>query len=182
MHRYLVEVVDRNGVARAQSISRTTLIIELLGSLLPELLALKIDKTDLAAALLRQEMRGHMRSLDAGARFALVTADEAFLHAALEAPPSLSGLSLERRDQAVRFFLDKNFPDELAEFEETETALEVFNMAVDSALKSLEDTMRFPHNKAFGEYMEAASKNLEEDWYGRELTKVTAEMSARQTA
>jgi len=139
------------------------------------LVAAPLDKDDIAAALLRQEMRSHLRTLDAGKRFALLIAEEVFLEAALTAPPVLSGMDIEQSSLAIRAFLGRNFPDQIEQFEESEESLKSFQVATDTALKYLKDTLGIPTDKAFDEFMTQASEGLEDDAFTRITTEIEAE-------
>jgi hypothetical protein len=95
----------------------------------------KIDPSDVAAAMLRQEMRGYLRSLSPSERAGVLLSgkDPALLAAALEAPDALSGLTPDVRAKAVDINLELHHAAEVATFAETEDGLELLETMVRSA-------------------------------------------------
>jgi hypothetical protein len=79
-----------------------------------------VDKTDLAAALERQEIRAWVRQLDLGVRQSVVlaTKDRRILEAMLTAPPELSGIAGSSAASEIEArYLELTYPDELAAIE-----------------------------------------------------------------
>jgi hypothetical protein len=91
------------------------------------------DRTDVVAALNRQELRAAMRGMDTAQRAALVTSDPAFADALLEQPPILSGLTPNEQfivEAAQKARLETLFAPQLAEIAEIEaTVNEAANIA-----------------------------------------------------
>jgi hypothetical protein len=80
------------------------------------------DKTDLAGALERGEIRTHLRNLKPGEREALLmsTADIRLIEAAVTAPPELSGFAATNRDTIDKIeqrYVALRHPAEVAELE-----------------------------------------------------------------
>lgn len=101
------------------------------------------DPTDIAGALLRQEIRRHVLALDPAKRSALLTInpDPTALAAVFEAPSFLTGVSADLRARAESAFIESNFPTESALLSEDTEALGVLEMAFDACRKELREAM-----------------------------------------
>lgn len=95
----------------------------------------KIDTTDLAAAVMRQEIRTYLRGLDTGERMKVLLnkPDANLLAAALEAPSALSGLTDEMRAHVEHAFVEANHKPRLAVLEEKQDVLDLVGAAADIA-------------------------------------------------
>lgn len=94
------------------------------------------DKTDVAGALMRQEIRTHLRSLDAAARVAMLQSDNVAPEVALaviEAPSVLSGVSDNLRNGLINQSMEALNPGEVEILAELESALEAAQNAVRAA-------------------------------------------------
>jgi hypothetical protein len=94
------------------------------------------DKSDIAAAMVRSEIRTHLRSLPAEKKASMLVlgiADEMTLHAVLEAPAHLSGLSDRIRDEVRHTALVKAHPEKAAQLEEIDNASRVLKTALQAA-------------------------------------------------
>jgi hypothetical protein len=96
----------------------------------------KIDATDLAAAMLRQELRTYLRGLDLSERMTALTdkPDPAMLAAALEAPAALSGLTAETRAHVEEAYVQANHARTLNAMDDREEALAVVGAAAQIAV------------------------------------------------
>lgn len=99
----------------------------------------RIDTADVAAAMLRQEMRAYLRELSSGDRMAALidNADPTMLTAALEAPPLLSGLTATTRDHVVQAYLETTHGGLLRAMEERREALDVVGAAAELAINAM---------------------------------------------
>ena len=82
----------------------------------------KIDSTDLAAAMLRQEMRLYLRGLNLAERMnvLLTNPDPAMLAAALEGPAALADLTPETRAHVEKAYLETNHSHTLKAMDDRE--------------------------------------------------------------
>jgi len=114
-------------------------------------LAIKsVDKTDIAAALERQEIRAWVRQLDLGVRQSVVlaTKDRRILEALVTAPPELSGitgasaaLEIENR------YIELTYPDELAAIEEMNAVVAEAEASMHIARNEMRSTIDLhPHD------------------------------------
>jgi hypothetical protein len=85
------------------------------------------DKTDVAGALARQEIRAALRGMSTTEKAALLVgdaADERFALAALEQPAILSGVPQEIYDRAMAQHLEGRFAAEIAQGEELDAQIQ----------------------------------------------------------
>jgi hypothetical protein len=98
-----------------------------------------VDKTDIAGALERQEIRQWVRSLDLGVRqsVALATKDRRILEALVTAPPELSGIAGPKAAAEIENrYLELTYGDELASIE-----------AADAVVAEAEASMHIQRNE-----------------------------------
>jgi hypothetical protein len=98
------------------------------------------DKTDVAAALGRQEIRAAMRGMPLGDRAALLVGDDAdprWVDAVLEQPPLLSGTPKELYERALTQRLETLFKVEIAEGEALDTEIAESEAALTVAKQDL---------------------------------------------
>jgi hypothetical protein len=99
-----------------------------------------VDKTDLAGALERQEIRAWVRQLDLGVRQSVVLAtnDKRILEAVVSAPPELSGFdgSAALAGKVEARYFELVFPDELAAID-----------AMDAVVSEAEASMHIARNE-----------------------------------
>jgi hypothetical protein len=96
----------------------------------------KIDATDVAAAMLRQETRTYLRGLTLGERMNVLSnnPDPAMLAAAFEAPAALSGLTAETRVHVEEAYVQANHAPTLKAMDDREEALAVVGAAAEVAV------------------------------------------------
>jgi hypothetical protein len=101
----------------------------------------KIDKTDIAGAVVRGEIRSWLRGLDPAARTALITTGGSpeILQAILEAPPVLTGLSETQFKQVENHALAGSSPEGVAKMQAIREALEAVESAERAASLTLQD-------------------------------------------
>jgi hypothetical protein len=120
-----------------------------------KLVVKSVDKTDLAAAIERQEIRAWVRSLDLGVRQSVVlaTKDRRILEALLSAPPELSGItSPSAAAEIENRYIELTYPKELAELEALDSVVAEAEAAVGIAYNELRNTVDM-HQHDFGELM-----------------------------
>jgi hypothetical protein len=116
----------------------------------------KVDPTDLAAAMLRQEYRSYVRSLGLGDRARVLLSDDMEMIAAvLEVPPALSGLADDLLARVVDHYIEKTAGGELKAIEETEEALSLVQAAVGVAELDLKPHLGMQEHE-FRSFMQAA--------------------------
>ena len=96
--------------------------------LLATMAPLTVDKSDLAGALVRQELRTAMRGMAPGDRMALLLgdhADDAYVDAALETAPPQSGLDKLTYDLVREQRLETRFSPQIDEVERLTADIEV---------------------------------------------------------
>jgi hypothetical protein len=98
-----------------------------------------VDKTDVASAILRQEIRSWVRQLDPGVRQSVVlTKDRRILEALLSAPPELSGITSPGAAAEIesRYF-ELVYPAELDAIEKMDAVVSEAEAALDVARNDL---------------------------------------------
>lgn len=96
----------------------------------------KVDPTDVAAAILRQDMRAHLRAMGSGVALGTLLGDKTspdMLAAVLEAPPELSGLNANQMEQITATYLERAFPNEVAEMRTADEGLALLSSLVTAA-------------------------------------------------
>jgi hypothetical protein len=94
------------------------------------------DKTDIAAALLRQEIRGHLRGMPQAERDKYVVGNldnlpPVVAEAILTAPPELSGIAETHRALLTEKALEAQHPGEMEQVSELQRAIEIAERAVE---------------------------------------------------
>jgi len=118
------------------------------------------DRGDMAAAVLRSEMRQHLRGLSTGGRMALLLAenpDPTLLQAALEAPNFSSGLTDSLRAQMLEHYAAAKHPNDLAEIGQVEDAIELLTAATETALNAAKSASEFPSDRVFEDFVNASA-------------------------
>lgn len=121
----------------------------------------KPDKTDLAAAVMRSELRGMLRAMTASARIAAVlspNADDMLLQSVLDAPNVATGIDQETRERVYAAAVERAHPGELAKIQEVEDALELLDAAVGVAVEDMRSAAGFPDKRALAEFLDASTK------------------------
>jgi hypothetical protein len=103
-----------------------------------------VDKTDIAAALERQEIRQWFRSLDLGVRqsIALASKDRRILEALVTAPPELSGIAGPKAAAEIENrYIELTYPDELASIEAADAVVAEAEASMHIARNELRSTL-----------------------------------------
>jgi len=99
------------------------------------------DKTDLAGALLRQEIRAQFRAMDPARRTALVSGAEVLepiiALAIMEAPAALSGVTPEQKARLTTASRTALNPDEARKIERIDTAKDALAWTMDVAVRAM---------------------------------------------
>lgn len=103
------------------------------------------DKTDIAGAMLRAELRAHLRNLDEAKRTGLLSVDPdpMMVAAVFEAPECLTDVSGEFRQRIETVFVETHYPKEVSQIEEERELLNVVGMALEISGKSVRETTGF---------------------------------------
>jgi hypothetical protein len=121
-----------------------------------------MDPADLVGAVLRQEIRGWIRSLDVGVRQSVVlgSKDRRVLEAALSAPPELSGITNPKAAAEIEErYIEIVYPRELAAIAADDAVVAEAEEAVGTAYNDLRSTVDMhPHD--FSELM----RSIEPEW------------------
>src|SRR6266404_1845850 len=121
------------------------------------------DPKNISAAVLRSEMRTHLRGLSASARVALLLTenpDPTLVQAVLEAPGFSSGVSDDIRERMLEIVINRDHPNELAAIAETEEALELLDAATGMTLSAAKSVSEFPSEKTFNDFIDASAPAL----------------------
>src|SRR5262249_20425099 len=99
----------------------------------------KIDPTDMAGALLRQEARAYLRGLESARCLRLLTEqpDQTMVAAALEAPSVLSGLSPEIHTLVEQAYLRQNHAPRVKAIDDKQEVLSLVRTATELAVREV---------------------------------------------
>ncbi|MFB9979452.1 hypothetical protein ACFSQQ_14690 [Mesorhizobium kowhaii] len=125
----------------------------------------KPDKTDIAGAILRQEIRTMLRGLDHGDRVRLVMTDPEFLAASFEGPAALSGMTPEFRADLQRRMIEEKHGPAIEAMKETEEAIAVATAAIEMAVGTVRTECGFGDGPdfQFDRWMATASAAVEQE-------------------
>ena len=118
------------------------------------------DPSNVSAAVLRSEMRTHLRGLSTSARAALLLTenpDPTLVQAVLEAPGFSSGVSDDIRERMLEIVINRDHPNELAAIAESEEALELLDAATGMVLSAAKSVSEFPSEKLFNDFIETTA-------------------------
>ncbi|THK34672.1 hypothetical protein EHS39_28835 [Ensifer sp. MPMI2T] len=127
----------------------------------------KPDKSDVAGALLRQELRAHLRGMPMGDRAALLLRDPdaATIAAVFEAPNYLSGIDEKLRVELEARIVAAAHPQELQAVEDERECINLANIAINHAVDTIKKATGYDHGgKAFDEFMTKASAPIEAEF------------------
>lgn len=121
----------------------------------------KVDASDLAAAMRRQELRTYFRGLESAERMKiLLECPEAnSLVAVLEMPPALSGLTAEMRTHAEQAFVEANHGPTLKAMDDRQEALDQVSAAVDVATMEVRNYVGL-EGQTFDQWFSPADVNV----------------------
>ena len=140
----LLEVAAKEpGMALAAARKARREALEMVQAKRAELAHAGPDKSDLAGALLRQEVRGWLRGLPVSERTAMLMAGDLDPVAALaiaEGPHHLSGVTPEQRQRVLDAAIDAANPNATAELADLEAAAEVVANAESHLARTIADT------------------------------------------
>ncbi|MGX1256628.1 hypothetical protein [Sinorhizobium fredii] len=126
------------------------------------------DKSDVAGALLRQELRAHLRSMAPGDRAALLmrNPDPATIAAVFEAPNHLSGIDDQLRTKLEADIVAASHPEKLKEIEVERECINLADIAINHAVDNIRKATGYEHSngKAFDEFMSKASAPIEAEF------------------
>lgn len=120
----------------------------------------KPDPANLTEALLRSEMRTWLRGMRStqAAQFLMAEeADERLLHAVLEAPSPMSGITQELRNAVEEHSIKRKYGNQLAHMEVQQEGLTLAGSAVDIALYQLRQETQFSDEVTFDKWMRSVS-------------------------
>lgn len=124
-----------------------------------------IDKTDVAAAMLRQEIRNYLRAIEPAKLTALLatSGDPVLMSAIIEAPSYLTNVSDEQRGFLERSYIAANHPDELAAIEGDAAALEILTMAVEASGREICESIGFSGSIEFEKWLRASTPDADDN-------------------
>jgi hypothetical protein len=120
-----------------------------------ELVKPAIDKTDVAGAMLRREMRDHLRTLPTAERMAMLLESDEFASAYAELP-ALVPLPREFADRVAAERLEKTHGPELRQLEEAHAAFEIVGAMIDVATDAVRQELGLDE-RAFETFMSGAT-------------------------
>ncbi len=121
------------------------------------------DKSDIAGALLRQEIRSFLRGMEHSERVASITADPAFLESAMEGPAALSGLTEELRADLANRMIERANGPAIEAIEGAREAAEVASSAIEIAIDMLRKECGFDRGHQFDAWMAVSSAGVERE-------------------
>lgn len=119
------------------------------------------DPTNVAAAILRSEMRGHIAAMKPGDRIGLLTApdtDPRLLEAVVEAPISMTGMTKAENELILKLVTERTHGPAAAAIEEEAEALVLVRAMTQIATNDLAKAAQLPHTKSFTEWLEATAE------------------------
>jgi hypothetical protein len=119
-----------------------------------------MDPADLVGAVLRQEIRAWIRSLDVGVRQSVMlgSKDRRVLEAALSAPPELSGITNPRAALEIENrYIEIVYPRDLAELEAEDAVIAPAEAASGTSYNEMRSVVDYLHPREF----ETLMKSLE---------------------
>ncbi|WOS62167.1 hypothetical protein [Sinorhizobium fredii] len=127
----------------------------------------KPDKSDIAGALLRQELRTYLRSMSRGDRADLLLRDPdaATIAAVFEAPNHLSGIDDKLRTELEARIVAASHPQKLAQIEEERDCIQIAQLAINHAVDEIQKATGFAGSRlAFDKFMGEASAPIEAEF------------------
>jgi len=113
------------------------------------------DKTDVAGAVLRSDLRRHLLSLAPTERTALMMTDSAYLLAAREAPGSLMGINAKTMAEFEARLIAEANPQATADIEAGEESLTAFSAVLRAGRSAIKEVCEFPTDQEAGEFIKA---------------------------
>jgi hypothetical protein len=132
------------------------------------------DKTDIAGALARQEIRAAIRAMPLGDRAALLTGDGAdprYVDAVLEQPPLLSGTPPELFEKILSQRLESVFSAEIAQGEDLDNQIAEAEAALQIARQDVQRASGLAEHE-FNHLAEAIDAKKSAPWLRREGANV----------
>lgn len=123
------------------------------------------DKTDIVAAMMRAEIRAHIRSIEPSKRVSLLTfnPDPELVAAVFEAPEFLTDVTGEFRANVEKAFVDAHHPQELAAIEQEAEILDVVGMGLSTSLKEVSDAIDFRTEHEFNKWMVSVTPEVDRE-------------------
>lgn len=126
----------------------------------------KPDKSDLAGAVLRQELRAYLRGLPQGERYGLLLRDPDadIIAAVFEAPDYLSGIDAKLRAELENRIVAAAHPQKLQAIEDERECINLANIAINHAVDTIRKATGYDHSPAFDQFMAKASAPIESEF------------------
>ncbi|MER8923429.1 hypothetical protein [Mesorhizobium sp. M0802] len=121
------------------------------------------DKTDVAGAMLRGEIRSMLRGMENGERIGLIMSDPTYLTAAFEGPAALSGLSEDLRTELERRMIEQAHGPATEAINSAKEAVELTQAAVEMAVSAVKTEGAFDSDHVFGAWLATASAEVERE-------------------
>jgi hypothetical protein len=118
------------------------------------------DPKNVAAAVLRSEMRTQLRGLSQSARYALLlseTIDPTLAQAVLEAPNFSSGVTDEIRGRMVEIIINHDHPEQLAQIAQVEEAIKLLDAATGITMSTAKSIGEFPNDNIFADFIDKSA-------------------------
>ncbi|BAV45843.1 Uncharacterized protein MLTONO_0940 [Mesorhizobium loti] len=135
------------------------------------------DKTDIAGAMLRGEIRTMLRGMDSGERHGLIMSDPMFLTAAFEGPAALSGMTEAMRTDLERRMIEQAHGPAIEAINSAKDAVDLTQAAIEMAVSAVKTEGAFDNDHFFGVWMATASAEVE-----REIASEKARYEPRPSA
>lgn len=114
------------------------------------------DKSDMAAAVLRSEMRAMLREMPNGSRIKMLLSDDVdprILQAVLEAPDAMSAITGDLREKIVARSIERDHPDDVRAIKEAEDALQLVDVSVRVAFEAVRSAGDFKSDEELDSFL-----------------------------
>ncbi|WP_434723110.1 hypothetical protein [Mesorhizobium sp. RIZ17] len=127
------------------------------------------DKSDLAGAMMRAEMRGMLREMlkgsseEVGERLRIIMQEPDFLVAAFEGPAQLSGMTEEFRSDLERRMIEQAHGPAVEAINSAKEAVDLVQAAIEMAVNTVRHEGDFGNDNFFASWMATASAEVERE-------------------
>ncbi len=126
------------------------------------------DKADVVGAMMRAEIRTHLRSLDEARRTALLSIKPSseLVAAVFEAPDFLTGISGELRNRIETAFIETHHPNKLAAIEQEAELVDVVGMAFQTSATEIREALDFRTEHDFRRWLVGVTPEVDREVAG----------------
>jgi len=143
------------------------------------------DPKDIAAAILRSEMRTQLRQMSLSARAGLLVSDNidaALIAAVLEAPTFSTGVSDDIRTRMIDGYVSRTHPSDLAQIAQAEEAIGLLEAATSMVFTVAKNVSEFPSEQVFSDFVDKVAPAVVETTRPTKPTSTSDEIYERLLA